>query len=91
MGLMAALFATFAITARAADTGSDVVPSTFAAMSREDPMNVMHMMDTNHDGFVTRDEFMKFQTSFFDRMDKNKDGRLTAPEWTGDRSKDGGG
>lgn len=90
MRLMAALFATFAFTAaRAAETDSDVPPSSLTAMSRIEPMKMMQMMDKNKDSMVTREEFMNFQQSFFERMDKNKDGRLTPPEFTGREGESG--
>ena len=38
---------------------------------------MMHMADTNHDGTVTRDEFMAAVTQHFDQMDTNHDGTVT--------------
>ncbi|BBF80636.1 EF-hand domain-containing protein [Asticcacaulis excentricus] len=37
-------------------------------------------MDTNKDGFITRDEFKGRRPEAFDMMDANKDGKLTKDE-----------
>ncbi len=36
--------------------------------------------DANHDGVVTKDEFMKESASFFDKVDTNHDGKITKDE-----------
>jgi hypothetical protein len=40
-------------------------------------------MDTEKTGFVTKEQFMKFHEGMFDKMDKNKDGKLAREEWLG--------
>jgi nitrate reductase alpha subunit len=45
-------------------------------------MKMMKMMDTNGDGMVSKEEFMKYQEKMFDMMDKSKDGMLDKAEWT---------
>jgi uncharacterized low-complexity protein len=40
----------------------------------------MDVMDTNKDGKVSRDEFMKAHQAMFDAMDTNKDGMIDADE-----------
>jgi hypothetical protein len=47
------------------------------------PMEAMHMIDTGNKGFVTKDEFMKFQENFFSTMDKDHDGKINTQEWLG--------
>ena len=37
-------------------------------------------MDTNHDGFVSRDEFLAYQKKRFDEFDTNRDGKVDAKE-----------
>lgn len=37
-------------------------------------------MDTNHDGFVSRDEFQAYQKKRFDEFDSNHDGKIDAKE-----------
>jgi EF hand len=73
----------FARTAQAADTAGDKMPASYAAMMKMKPMDIMHMMDTEKSGFVTKDQFMKFHEAMFDKMDKNKDGKLSREEWLG--------
>ncbi|MEJ7668593.1 MAG: hypothetical protein WKH97_07650 [Casimicrobiaceae bacterium] len=36
----------------------------------------MKMMDTNNDGMVSRDEFMKHHEATYEKMKKNKDGMV---------------
>jgi Ca2+-binding EF-hand superfamily protein len=43
--------------------------------------DMMHMIDANHDGMVSRDEWKAWQERVFDAMDKNKDGFLTSDEF----------
>lgn len=74
----------FARTAQAADTRQDMkMPSSYAAMMKMKPMDMMHMMDPEKTGSVTKDQFMKFHEAMFDKMDKNKDGKLSREEWLG--------
>ncbi|ARO86930.1 hypothetical protein EBAPG3_003615 [Nitrosospira lacus] len=40
----------------------------------------MSMVDTNKDGKVTKQEFLKHHEAIFDRMDTNKDGAVDQPE-----------
>jgi hypothetical protein len=90
----AALGASFSFlqSARAAaDVAQDKVPPSYGAMMKMKPMDVMHMMDTEKQGYVTREQFMKFHEAMFEKMDKNKDGQVSAKEWATDRSKDAGG
>lgn len=63
-------------------TREDRMPSSYAALLEMKPMDVMHMIDEDDKGYVTRDEFMKFQEALFDRADKNRDDRLSTPEFT---------
>jgi hypothetical protein len=43
---------------------------------------MMKVIDTNKDGMVSRDEFLAYMGSQFDRMDQNKDRMLSAREFT---------
>jgi EF hand len=81
----AAALASFAVSAGAAEMGmgkDDKVPKSYTSMQKMKPTDVMHMMDADNSGYVTKEEFMKFQESLFDKMDKDHDARLTAPEFT---------
>lgn len=54
-------------------------------------MKMIAMADANHDGAVTRDEFLAGAGKHFDMMDANHDGSLTKAERTAARAKMGGG
>ncbi len=79
----ALLFAVVAPVARAAVPTSSDEARSYDQLARMKPMEVMHMIDTDKKGYVTREEFMKFQEQFFDRMDQNHDGKVDVKEWMG--------
>jgi hypothetical protein len=81
--LGAAVIACFAWSASAAEVRKEKMPSNYAALQKMKPLEVMHMIDTDKDGFVTREEFMKFQEAVFEKIDKNKDRRLEKADFTG--------
>jgi uncharacterized membrane protein YfbV (UPF0208 family) len=85
---MAAMLASiaFARVARASEFSQDKMPASYAAMMKMKPMDVMHMMDTDKKGSVTKEQFMKFHEAMFEKMDKNKDGQLSQEEWLNPRS-----
>jgi hypothetical protein len=45
--------------------------------SRED---MMKKMDTNRDGMVSKEEFMKHHEEMYDKMKKNKNGMVVIPD-----------
>ena len=45
-----------------------------------DTVQLLKLMDKDHNGKVSRAEFMKFMNSEFDRLDINKDGELDVNE-----------
>lgn len=53
-------------------------------------MKMIGMADANHDGAVTRDEFLAGAGQHFDMMDANHDGSLTKEERAAARAKMGG-
>ena len=65
-----------------APTTSDEARS-YNQLARMKPMEVMHMIDSDKKGYVTREEFLKFQERFFDRMDQDHDGKVDPREWMG--------
>ncbi len=69
-------------SAAAADFAQDF-PKSYTAFVKMKPMELMHMMDPEKKGYVTKDEFMKFHQGMFDRMDQDKDGKLSREEWIG--------
>jgi hypothetical protein len=64
-----------------AKTKGKTMPS-YPALMEMKPEDVMHMMDADNSGYVTREEFTKFYQALYDRLDLNKDKKLTAPEFT---------
>lgn len=75
------------LTARAAEDAkhqdhSGKMPSSMAQLMKMDPEECMKMMDKEHKGHVTKKDFMKFQEELWQRMDKNRDNKVTAPEFT---------
>src|SRR5437870_13803953 len=79
----ALLFAFVAPVARAAGPLTSDEARSYDQLARMKAMEVMHMIDADKKGYVTREEFMKFQEQFFDRMDQNHDGKVDAKEWMG--------
>lgn len=53
-------------------------------------MKMLEMADANHDGAVTRGEFLAGAGQHFDMMDANHDGKLTKDERAAARAKMGG-
>jgi hypothetical protein len=82
--------ACFATAAGAADAREDKMPSSYPAYQEMKPADAMKTMDADKNGYVTREEFVKFQEALFGKMDKDGDRRLSAAEFT-DRSRDAGG
>lgn len=57
-------------------------PSSMAQLMKMDPEECMKMMDKEHKGHVTKKAFMKFQEELWQKMDKNRDGRVDRVEFT---------
>ena len=55
------------------------------------PRTQMNKMDTNKDGQVSKDEFMKSMEKKFDAMDKNKNKMLSKDEWLQQQLEEGSG
>lgn len=72
----------FTPAALASDAAPQKMPSTFTALLEKEAVDVMHMMDAGKKGYVTKEEFMKFQEALFEKIDKDGDRKLTAPEFT---------
>ncbi len=81
--VVAALLATIIAPARVRAADMPDFPKSYSAYMKMKPMDAMHMMDKDHKGYVTKDEFMKFHEAMFDNMDRNKDGKLSREEWMG--------
>lgn len=68
------LLATLAV---AATTSPALVLADDAAkLARGNMETTVSAMDTNHDGMIAREEFLKYQAEQFDKMKKTKDGMV---------------
>jgi hypothetical protein len=67
---------------RPAATRQQDVPSSYPALQGMKPVDVMHMIDTQQKGYVTKEEFLKFQEAVFDRIDRDQNRRLSEVEFT---------
>jgi Ca2+-binding EF-hand superfamily protein len=87
LGLVAAAALAFAPGGASAfdptrdDYSPDDMPSSYFALKQMKPMDVMHQMDADKDGYVTKAEFMKYMESLYARMDRNHDGKVSSEEW----------
>ncbi len=68
--------------ASSADAGTSRMPPSPAAMQKIKPSEMYNLMDKDKDGYVTKEEFLKFQERVFDSWDKDKTGRLGQPMFT---------
>jgi hypothetical protein len=66
--------------AQAADTASDM-KMTCGQFAKMDPAKAMKMMDPDNKGYVTREEFLKFQEKLFNNIPKQSPDRVTTEEW----------
>ena len=53
-----------------------VLADDAAKLARGNMDITVSAMDTNHDGMITREEFLKYQADQFDKMKKTKDGMV---------------
>lgn len=56
---------------------ASLLPFVAGAQEMTDPATLVARADANHDGMISRDEFLAARAARFDRMDRNHDGYLT--------------
>jgi hypothetical protein len=57
------------------------MPQNMRELMQMDPEHCMQMMDQKNKGYVTKEEFMKFQERLWSNMDKNRDNRVNKSEF----------
>ena len=57
-------------------------PQNNLALGEEQVKQLLLLMDTDHDGKVSRQEYMSYMEAEFDRLDRNKSGDLDVSELT---------
>jgi len=72
-------FSTFA-SALAIGAAVALSPVVSYAQAKDGKEQKFHKMDTNKDGMVSKDEFMKAMTDKWNEMDKGKKGMLSAAD-----------
>lgn len=55
----------------------------YGDLMKKDAKSLMHMMDSNKDGMVSKKEYMDFHTKMWDMMDKNKKGMVDERQFLG--------
>lgn len=73
--LMAALLAVCTVS-----TTALAVTGRTAATAERDVKQLMHLMDVDKNGVVTKEEFLNYMGRTFDRLDLNKSGMLERDE-----------
>lgn len=53
----------------------------FGRRGTADPIEVFEQADTNHDGLITRDEYLAARSARFDQIDRNHDGFLSGDDF----------
>jgi hypothetical protein len=53
------------------------LPRSVGELMNMSPMDVMRMMDPEHKGKVTKEQYMKFFSDLWDKMDKEHAGMVT--------------
>lgn len=66
----------------AAQKASVPKPQDKLALGEDDVKHLLLLMDGDNKGMVSKQEFMKYMEAEFERLDKNKVGRLNVKELT---------
>jgi hypothetical protein len=59
------------------------IPVNYKELMKMQPMDVMHAIDNQKKGVVTKEQFLKYHSMLFDKMDKDHNGELSQSEWMG--------
>ncbi|HTA59000.1 MAG TPA: hypothetical protein VK805_12625 [Candidatus Baltobacteraceae bacterium] len=66
----------------AAQKASVPKPQDKLALGEDDVKHLLLLMDADHKGMISKQEFMKYMEAEFERLDKNKIGELNVKELT---------
>jgi EF hand len=82
---VAVIFAVLIVTGTmlgnaAAQKASVPKPQNKLAMGENEVKQLLPLMNTDANGMISKQEFMKFMEAEFERLDKNKKGELNAKE-----------
>ena len=78
--LIAALVAAGAMLLAASPQKGDPKPQDKLAIGEAEVKQLLLLMDTDKDGRISKQEWMKFMEAEFDRLDKDKSGELDVRE-----------
>ena len=83
IGVIAVLVATLTLFGNAAAQKASVPkPQNKLAMGEDDVRHLLPLMDADKKGMVSKQEYMRYMEAEFERLDKNKVGRLDVKELT---------
>jgi Ca2+-binding EF-hand superfamily protein len=81
--VIAVLVATVTMIGTAAAQKASVPkPQNKLAMAEDEVKQLLSLMNTDRNGMVSKQEFMKFMEAEFERLDKSKKGELNVKELT---------
>jgi hypothetical protein len=80
-GAILSISVTLPAPARASEASFDKMKMTYGQFAKMEPADAMRMMDPNNKGYVTKEEFLKFQERLFNNIPKKSPDRMTMEEW----------
>jgi hypothetical protein len=83
IGVIAVLVVTGALVGNAAAQKASVPkPQNKLAIGEDNVKQLLPLMETDKNGMVSKEEFMRYMEAAFARLDKNKKGQLNVKELT---------
>ncbi|BDG08387.1 hypothetical protein [Anaeromyxobacter paludicola] len=69
------------LPARAAAPSNTDLPRSIGELMKMKPMEVMHLMDPDKKGMVTKEQYLKFFEDLWNRMDQGQKGMVMKDAW----------